>query len=655
MLRRLLSSIAILLIFSFVFESGFKYPQGFSFSSCGPSSFLEQALAIPTLCVKNLKSLHAIRNLQTYFSEEGKDAVFKKSWEETELYFAAPARALWECLDLEQAKSRRHLIAKEYQEKVAWRFTWDHVKSGKIKTGISHAIRDITIEDLIRWGTVFYRSGSICGACFAILFKNPFVYYRPQWMPIQFKIAFALAFRYHVWVNTLAWFKGEPLRVVPLCDNPEYSVEWRAGAAPYPECPDSNLYQTLWLRLSDLSKLIPSFGFQVKIIPVGPQTPNKMLVVFDKAQTNQGLFTVEMEIEELGSLFLKDTVNYLRTIWPNDEERRQHRSDFMVCLFQFLADRGFNTLRINAVRDNTSGAVEHLQRLGFKSVTDGRSMAVDLTIYRTKPILTSDPAIDVALTRIEKGIDRQLYYDPLVFQTWVFIEELNLLQASGILHRVFDMLTGAQLFASLYVSHLWTSDMRLTKTEAWEFFLYFYRQVLKFDRYFGEEPYLLPLNDSVQLHHTKSNILTNDFISQWTSEMKSGDVVFFHLTMEYLLWHSTEPASILRWLEKFIKALPLGVYLVIWEFSPLEQKIQETFPNGIAAHFLKNEMLEDAADFLFGSHRWRFDQINANPGLTQLASSRRNFFNLTNPTISPDLPVTAHMGGKMSILIKVAA
>jgi|GEM_PF-6432573 len=210
------------------------------------------------------------------------------------------------------------------------------------------------------------------------------------------------------------------------------------------------------------------------------------------------------------------------------------------------------------------------------------SQAVPVSASTVKEKLESD-----ILSKIERHIDN---FGSNLSRTEIYFLQLQYLRAIGILtkdKKLFNIASGADLFPGLYVKEMKTVDYNLNERQLRDYF----SLLQKFSSIRAYKKMLPELEGMAKIDHDASNIFDEDFIKRWTSQMKSGDIVFMKYTVEFMqLWLSGKMPSqeinekIREWIDHFIKALPEGVALIIFEMQ--EDGLKEILPKGLSQYLL---------------------------------------------------------------------
>jgi hypothetical protein len=260
--------------------------------------------------------------------------------------------------------------------------------------------------------------------------------------------------------------------------------------------------------------------------------------------------------------------------------------------------------------------------------------------------------LGASFSRIEKEMERGADMN----RTSVEMETLNLLTASGVLSRsirLFNPLSGANLFPGLYVKEMWTLDEQLTEHTSR---VYFQKLVnmIKRDRLPDLDERIPPMSRLAPLHHDSFDLLAHpDVLTKWTQAMSPGDVVYLRHFIETLVAYEATPQEIRHLVKLLAEGMPAGARLVISEFAPFHWgPLDPIFPQGLAESLIASGLFTDEKTRLFGNQSPRLDRMNQNPFLASPRSSLpEDLFSVATLT-SDRVGLQYRPGGRLDILTK---
>lgn len=192
-----------------------------------------------------------------------------------------------------------------------------------------------------------------------------------------------------------------------------------------------------------------------------------------------------------------------------------------------------------------------------------------------------------------------------------YLWELKLLNVLGILSKsskVFNPFTGADLFPGLFASEMYTSDFWFLSSRSIRRSFKSLWKIIRRDYEVNIEEILPSFKDLCSIYHNRTNIVKGDLVSQWVELMRPGDVVFMKFSEFDLLMYGATREETKRFFEDFVKALPTGVYVILYDYSH-----HVVFPNGFKSYLLNTGLFEDQAKELLSPRDYsRLEQINDN-------------------------------------------
>jgi len=229
----------------------------------------------------------------------------------------------------------------------------------------------------------------------------------------------------------------------------------------------------------------------------------------------------------------------------------------------------------------------------------------------------------------------------------MYLQQLRLLEALGVLTkhtRVFNVLSGVDLFPALFAGAMWTSDIRLSRPQLMRGFAQTHQSVREAVE---REPALLeslpPLKALGIIYHDNSDKFETSGIRRWAAQMRQGDVLLLKHVWAYLKT-SERAFSIKRWLQELVEMLPVGVRIVVIESPWGPGSMTPT-----ARTLLESERVIDEAQVLLPSAlHARFQKVQR---LQQSATREPGTFTFS---LERDQRVIVEFDGDMAILRTVA-
>jgi len=227
-----------------------------------------------------------------------------------------------------------------------------------------------------------------------------------------------------------------------------------------------------------------------------------------------------------------------------------------------------------------------------------------------------------------------------------YFHQLKFLDSLGVLNRrtrLFNVLSGFDLFPGYFVDQMWTFDRRIDGTAIHNFFEDLCRAVNRMG-VIDEPGKELLLADKLfkgcKITHERANVLEQGFFDILNRFVRPFDVIFLRFTIGYLLGWGTDSCSVKRWVDELIEKVPVNTNFVVIDCKPKEPYLN--FPEGLAAYMLKSRRFRN----LFSD-----DYIKA---LDEINLKATSFTNQRYVRLNMDkMDISLLLGGSLAALRKV--